>query len=82
MIIRQIIKAADDKDSRFAMEGTDWTAPLPNVGDIIHWTVKSKAYTARVKSKDFSYDESEVSIGRTDDLGVTITVIVDILEST
>jgi hypothetical protein len=82
MIIRQIIKAVEDKDGRLAMEGTDWTAPLPDVGDIIRWNSNAKAYTARVKSRSFSYDKDEVSMGRTDDWGVTITVIVDILETT
>ena len=55
------------------------TAPVPQTGDSIHWTANGKDYTAQVKSKTFAYDRSEVSMARTDDWGVTITVLVDIV---
>jgi hypothetical protein len=77
MIIKQSIKAADDQEIGFEIEGFDWTAPVPYTGDIIHWTANGKDYTAQVKSKTFAYDRSEVSMARTDDWGVTITVLVD-----
>jgi hypothetical protein len=79
MIIKQSIKAADDQGLGFEIEGLDWTAPVPHTGDIIHWTANGKDYTAQVKSKTFAYDRSEVSIARTDDWGVTITILVDIV---
>jgi hypothetical protein len=79
VIIRQRIKAADDPGIGFEIEGSDWTAPVPHTGDIIHWTANGKDYTAQVKSKTFAYDTSEVSIARTDDWGVTITILVDIV---
>jgi hypothetical protein len=77
MIIKQVIKAADGIG--FEIEETDWTAPLPNTGDLIQWTADGKTYTARVESKRFAYDNSEVSLGRTDDWGVTITVMAEIV---
>lgn len=80
MIIKQSIKAADDTGIGFEIAGSDSTAPVPDAGDLIHWTANAKAYTARVKSKTFSYDKNEVSIARADDWGVTITVIVDIVD--
>ena len=52
---------------------------MPHTGDIIHWTENGKDYTAQVKSKTFTYDRNEVSMARTNDWGVTITVLVDIV---
>jgi hypothetical protein len=80
MIFIQSIKAADDAGIGFEIVGSDSTAPVPDTGDLIHWTENAKVYTARVKSKTFNYDRSEVSMARADDLGVTITVIVDIVD--
>lgn len=80
MIIKQSIKAADDTGVGFDITEFDSTAPVPNAGDLIHWTANTRAYTARVKSKTFSYDKNEISIARADDWGVTITVIVDIVD--
>jgi hypothetical protein len=81
MIIKQTIRAADDESIGFEIAGSEWT-PVPHTGDIIHWTANAKDYVAQVKSKSFSYDRSEVSIARADDWGVTVTVIVDILDVT
>jgi hypothetical protein len=80
MIIKQSIKAANDQGIGFEIAGSDWTPPVPHTGDIIHWTADGRDYTAQVKSKTFSYDRSEVSIARADDWGVTITVLVDLVD--
>ena len=79
MIIEQCIKTADDQGLGFEIEGLDRTAPVPHAGDIIHWTENGKDYTAQVKSKTFTYDRNEVSMARTNDWGVTINVLVDIV---
>jgi len=79
MYIRQIFKPADQRYSEFAVEGADFAAPVPDTGDIIYWTAKEKSYSARVQSKTFSYDADEISLARTDDLGLTITIIVDVI---
>src|ERR1700751_3451416 len=83
MIVKQVIKTADGIG--YAIKGTDWTAPLPDSGDVVHWTTDGKTYTARVNSRSFFYDNSEVSMARTDDWGLTITIqaeIVDIAQAT
>ncbi len=81
MIIKQSIKAADDAGIGFEIVGSELsTAPVPHAGDLIQWTANAKTYTARVKSNTFVYDRNEVSIARTDDWGVTITVIVDVVD--
>ena len=80
MIIKQSIKASDDTGIGFEIVESGSTAPVPAAGDLIVWTANTKTYTARVKSKTFSYDRSEVSLARADDWGVTITVIVDIVD--
>jgi hypothetical protein len=64
----------------FEVTGTELTALVPNAGDMICWTADEKAYTGRVKSKTFCYDKSEVSLARSDDWGVTITLVVDIVD--
>jgi hypothetical protein len=78
MIVKQVIKTADGVG--YEIKGTDWTAPLPDSGDVVHWTADGKTYTARVNSRSFFYDNSEVSMARTDDWGVTITILAEIVD--
>jgi hypothetical protein len=80
MIIKQSIQAVEDKHIGFEIAGLDSAAPVPHTGDIIHWTADGKDFTAQVRSKTFTYDKSEVGIARTNDWGVTIRVLVDIVD--
>jgi hypothetical protein len=78
MIVKQVIKTTDGVG--YEIKGTDWTAPVPDSGDVVHWTTDGKVYTARVNSRSFFYDNSEVSLARTDDWGVTITILAEIVD--
>lgn len=80
MFIKQIFKPTDERYSEFAIGGTGFASPVPDTGDIVHWTAKKKTYSAKVQSKAFSYDTDEISLARTDDWGLTITIIVDVIE--
>ena len=80
MIIKQIIQAVDDKRIGLEITGSDSAAPVPHTGDLIRWTANGKDFTAQVKAKTFVYDRSEISIARADDWGVTITVLVELVD--
>lgn len=80
MYIKQIFRPADKRYSEFAIEGAGFAAPVPDIGDIICWAAKEKTYSAKVQSKTFSYDADEISLARTDDWGLTITFILDVID--
>jgi hypothetical protein len=79
MIVKQVIKIADGVG--FEIDSADWTAPVPEAGDLVHWAVDGKTYSAQVRSRSFFYDNSEVSMARTNDWGVTITIHAEIVEA-
>jgi hypothetical protein len=78
MIVKQVIKTADGVG--YEIKGLDWTAPVPDTGDLVHWTTDSKTITARVNSRSFAYDNSEVSLARNNDWGVTVTINAEIVD--
>lgn len=78
MIITQVIKTADGIG--YEIKGMDSAAPVPDTGDMVHWTTDSKTYSARVNSRSFAYDNTEVSMARTDDFGVTVTIHAEIVD--